>query len=229
MENYKAKIDNWVIEHRHLNKTGLIDQLIKTVETDTNLADVFIRKFLLSMIAVIYGDNSGIVLVFHGEQLTGKSEWFRRLLPTDLRDFYGETPLHSHYASAKECQMLMCSKLILVSDEMHRKSTDLKLLKSLVTKSEFTLRPLYSQDSKSFKRLSMIAGTSNYYDLKSDSDSDFILVPINVKYINHELYNSIDKDALFMELWNEYSNGAEYSLTPSEIAVNIVNHELKQK
>jgi hypothetical protein len=42
---------------------------------------------------------------------------------------------------------------------------------------------------------------------------------VEVHHINHDLYNSIDKDDLFMELHRAYTSGEVYQLEPTELEI----------
>ena len=74
--------------------TGNIDKLISTITTDTENHDLFIKKWLTSLMASINGKHSPLVLVLVGGQNTGKTEWFRRLLPDELKSYYAEAYLN---------------------------------------------------------------------------------------------------------------------------------------
>jgi hypothetical protein len=63
-----------------------LSKLLASVKTDTPNADKFIIKWLVSAVASAYGNHSPLVLIFSGEkQGTGKTHWFRYLLPKELR------------------------------------------------------------------------------------------------------------------------------------------------
>jgi predicted P-loop ATPase len=55
--------------------------------------------------------------------------------------------------------------------------------------------------------------------LINDSTGNTRILPVEVKTIHHDLYNSIDKDELFMELHRAYSNGEIYQLEPTELEI----------
>ena len=55
--------------------------------------DTFILKWMVSIIASIHGIHSPLALVLTGGINTGKTEWFRRLLPRELFNLYTEEKL----------------------------------------------------------------------------------------------------------------------------------------
>jgi predicted P-loop ATPase len=170
---------------------------------------------MLSLIAAYEGHPVRSVLSLVGGQGTGKSEWFRRLLPEGLKKYYAESKLDA----GKDDDILMCQKLIVMDDEMGGKSKqDEKRFKELTSKSIFSLRAPYGRTNEDFKRLAVLCGTSNDPAVINDPTGNTRILPINVISINHELFNSIDKDELFMECYRAYMRGDEWQLNRSEFA-----------
>ena len=197
-----------------VNSTGNIDMLIKSIETDTENYDMFIRKWLCSMIASIHGKHSPLMLVLCGGQNTGKTEWFRRLLPDALSGYYAESKLDG----GKDDEILMTKKLIILDDEMGGKSKqENKRLKEMTSRQTFSIREPYGRVSVDLQRLAMLCGTTNDMQILSDPTGNRRLLPIRVLGIDHNLYNGIDKTALFIEAYNLYQSGYSYGLSKTEI------------
>jgi predicted P-loop ATPase len=70
-----------------------------------------------------------------------------------------------------------------------------------------------------FKRLALLGGTTNEKAVINDPTGNTRILPVEVISINHDLYNSIDKDELFMELYRLYTSGEEWQLNKDEISV----------
>lgn len=208
-------ISEYIDAHDHLNTTGNVDQIIKSIKTDTPMADLMIKKWLISIVAAHEGNPVRSVLALVGGQNTGKTEWFRRLLPKKIQRYYAESKLDA----GKDDEMLMCQKLIVMDDEMGGKSKqDEKRFKELTSKSIFSLRAPYARYNEDFKRLAILCGTSNDPNIVNDPTGNTRVLPINVISIDHELYNSINKDELFMELVRMYNQGEEWKLTKEDLA-----------
>lgn len=208
-------ITSYIERNRWRTSTGNIDKLIATIETKSNMSDVFIKKWCVSIIAAYKGYAVRSLLALLGGQYSGKTEWFRRLLPVDLQRYYGESKLDA----GKDDELLMCSKLILMNDEMGGKSKhDEKLLKELTSKSIFSLRAPYGRHNEDFKRLAILCGTSNEIDIMQDPTGNTRILPVEVVSINHEAYNAIDKDELFMELVRLYEDGYEWRLDKDQLS-----------
>ena len=172
------------------------------------------RKWLLCIAGAIDGKPVRSVMALVGGQNTGKTEFFRRLLPKLLKKYYAESKLDA----GKDDDLLMCQKLIVMDDEMGGKSKqDEKRFKELTSKQVFSIRAPYARANQDFKRLAVLCGTSNDRDVINDPTGNTRIFPINIIKINHSKYNGIDKDELFMEIIKAYESGENYELTPEEL------------
>ena len=122
-----------------------IQLLLSSVNTDTADADYFILTWLLSIVASAYGHKSELVLVFCGEkQGTGKTHWFRYILPKPIRYLYAESKMDA----GKDDEILMCGKLIINDDEYGGKSKrEEKRMKELTSKEFINVREPYGRVS----------------------------------------------------------------------------------
>lgn len=218
-------ITEYIDKNRHRNSTGNIEKVIESIKTNTPNSDVFIKKWLVSIIAAYDGFPVRSVLALVGGQNTGKTEWFRRLLPSKLTKYYAESKLDN----GKDDEILMTEKLIVMDDEMGGKSKqDEKRFKELTSKQTFSLRAAYGRHNEDYKRLSILCGTSNDPNIINDPTGNTRILPIDVISINHELYNSIDKDELFMELLRSYEGGYEWRLNKDEMSdLNLVSQNFE--
>jgi predicted P-loop ATPase len=216
---------DFLLKNMKIKGSGSIDKLIQSIQTDTPNHDLFIKKWLASLMASINGKHSPLVLVLVGGQNTGKTEWFRRLLPDELKGYYAEDKLDQ----GKDSDILMTKKLIIMDDEMGGKSkAEAKMLNRLTSSQTFSIREPYGVVSVDLNRLAMLCGTTNIEGLLSDPTGNRRILPIRVLSIDHALYNSIDKTALFMEIYHLYNGGFNYNLSSEEIALlNESTHEFK--
>jgi len=208
-------IQEYIDRNRYRNGTGHVAALARTIKTDSPNAEVFVRKWCLGWIAAINGHPVRSVLTLVGGQNTGKTEWFRRLPPSALRKYYAESKLDA----GKDDDILMCQKLWVMDDEMGGKSKqDEKRFKELTSKSTFSLRAPYGRHNEDYKRLAVLCGTSNEEDIINDPTGNTRILPVRVLSIDHEAYNAIDKDELFMECVRAFESGEEWQLNKSELA-----------
>jgi predicted P-loop ATPase len=207
-------IKEYIEKHRHLKGDGNINKLIATIETTTPNAHVFIRRWCIAWGAALDGFPVRSVLALLGGQHSGKTEWFRRLLPGPLKKYYAQSRLDA----GKDDHILMCQKLIILDDELGGKSKkDEKVFKELTSRDWFSLRVPYGRYNEDFKRLAILCGTSNTTDIMSDPTGNTRYLPVEVISINKDLYNSIDKDELFMEIIRAYESGEEWQLSKNEM------------
>ena len=196
---------------------GNLDKLCKTIDSYDEIIEftsIFIKKWFVSLIAATDGYPIRSVLALVGGQNTGKTEWFRRLLPKNLQKYYAESKMDA----GKDDDLLMTQKLIVMNDEMGGKSKqDEKRFKELTSKAIFSLRAPYGRNNEDFKRLAVLCGTSNDKEVINDPTGNTRILPVEVFNINHDLYNSIDKDELFMEAKRLYDKGFDYKLSKKEL------------
>lgn len=204
--------------HRHEEidrRQQLIEDLANTIETDTPNAFKFIKHWGCGMIASIFGSQSPLTLVLAGEKLnTGKTEWFRRLLPEELKAYYTESALDG----GKDDDILMTKKLIIMDDEFGGKSKkDQRHFKGLTSRQNMSIRVPYGKTTKDLRRICSLCGTSNELELLSDPYGNRRILPINVLSIDHEKYNAIDKNSLFMAFYDLYSTGFHWKFKTEDI------------
>lgn len=201
----------------------LIEQLAGCIETPTPSVAKYLTHWGVGMIASIFGRTSPLVLVLAGErQNTGKTEFFRRLLPPQLSNYYAESKLDG----GKDDDILLTKKLIIMDDEFGGKSKlEAKRFKELTSKASFSIRLPYGRTHRDLKRLAVLAGTTNDLGLISDPTGNRRILPINVISINQVQYNAIDKTALFMAFYDLYQSGFKWELSSSDIAELNENSE----
>ncbi|WP_018622044.1 VapE domain-containing protein [Spirosoma luteum] len=216
-------IKDFFRDYTYRKPTGLIMSLAETIETDTgvgpgeffpNYAEVFVRKWLIGIVSAVFGEHCELILTLTGEPGTGKTEWFRRLLPPELGVYFAETT----WPITKDTDMLMCENLITFNDEWKGKTVkDPETLKGYASVDRFTLREPYGKSFVKRRRLAVMCGTSNPTRIIADSNNNRKVIPINVLSINYEAYNAIDKIDLFMEAYHAYMGGERHHLTKDEI------------
>lgn len=209
-------IQDYIEKNSYRNTNGNIQKIMDCIISETPMKKVWIKKWLLSIIACYEGFPVRSVLCLTGGQNTGKTEFFRRLMPAALRPYYAE----SNMDKGKDDELLMCENLIVMDDEMGGKSKqDEKRFKELTSKNFFSLRAPYAKANEHFKRLALLCGTTNEKAVINDPTGNTRILPIEVDSINHELYNEVNKDELFMELYRQYTLGVEWQLDKEEVKI----------
>ena len=182
----------------------------------TDYLDVFLKKWLLSIIGSAHGTYSLMILVLNGKQGISKTEFFRNLLPVELREYYAESNLDE----GKDSEILMTKKLLIIDDEFGGKSKkDATKLKRLSSQQTFTIRRPYGKVSEDLNRLAVLGGTSNESEVINDPTGNRRILPVNVLNFDLAKYKQIDKTELFMELYHEWqADRTGWFLTTEEIA-----------
>lgn len=202
--------------HKDITTTGRIEALFASVKTkDSDYLLHFGRKWLLGIISAIHGQHSPLMLVLSGDkQGTGKTEFFRRLLPKELQCYYAESKLDA----GKDDEILMTQKLLIMDDEMGGKSKkESKRLKELTSKQMFSLREPYGRNNVDLNRLAVLCGTTNDNEILNDPTGNRRIIPIHVESIDHPAYNRVDKTALMMEAYSIWKTGEVWQLNQHDI------------
>lgn len=195
--------------------TPNLDLLIKSIISDTPNKDKWVTKWLVSCVSSAYGTYSPLVLVLSGErQGTGKTHFFRYLLPKNTRYLFAESKMDN----GKDDEILMTKKLIILDDEYGGKSKkEEKKLKEITAKEFINVREPYGRVSVDLRRISVFAGTSNDTQIISDPTGNRRILPIHVIDINQELYNKCDKSILWRELYALYKSGYDCTVLKDDI------------
>ncbi len=209
-------------KNKNKGTKGTIKKLCESILTDTgkdekeaDYLELFFTKWIVGMIACIYPrQHNPLILVLTGSQNSGKTYFFRNLLPESLQNYYAE----SHLDKGKDDELLMCQKLLILDDEYSGKSkVESKELKRLVSANQFTLREPYGKMNASFNRVATLCGTSNEQDLIYDYTGNRRVIPVNVISRNTKLFDSIDKTDLIMEAYHMFKDGFKYQLNKKDI------------
>lgn len=179
--------------------------------------DLFLKKWLLGIVGSSFGTYSLMILVLVGEQGIKKTEFFRNLLPQELRNYYAESNLDE----GKDSEILMCKKLLIIDDEFGGKSKkDATKLKRLSSQQTFSIRAPYGRISEDLNRLAVLGGTSNDSEVINDPTGNRRIIPVNLKSFDLESFKKIDKKKLFIELYNEWKKDTtKWFLTIPEIEI----------
>jgi hypothetical protein len=220
-------IKDWFDKNKHLKTDNEFAKLIACFKIEQlfyendgvyvfdDYLDTYLKKWLLGLIGSAFGTYSLMILVIAGEQGIKKTEFFRNLLPQKLRKFYAESNLDE----GKDSEILMTKKWLIVDDEFGGKSKkDATKLKRMSSQQTFSIRMPYGRVSEDLLRLAVLGGTSNDAEVINDPTGNRRIIPINLISFDFDAYIAIDKDKLFIELYNEWKSDKEaWFLTKREI------------
>jgi len=194
--------------------------LAESVTSNTGNPDFrqrMITKWLFGAIKCAFdGEPNVLNLIFAGEKNTGKTEFFKRLLPERIKRYFASSQLDN----GKDDLILMTQKWFIFDDEYSGKSKqDSKRMKMLLSSSDFSLREPYGRKNVTLKRLATLCGTCNELEILNDPTGNRRIVVIEATgQFNFNLYNGIDKTQLFAQLVDMYRNSYNNHLTKAEIS-----------
>jgi len=219
---FLSQFDNEYEEDKSF-KSPLIDKMSESIINAPEFTNYFFKKWLVGSISCAFGEHSPLMFVLSGEKHgTGKTEWFRRLLPKEMKKYYAESKLDA----GKDDEILMTQKWFIMDDEMSGKSKkEEQRLKELTSKQWFDLREPYGRINVSLGRLACLCATTNTKNILRDNENRRI-IPVNVKAINHKLYNSIEKRELFKEAYFLWRSGFNWTVLGDDITY-LRTHEFE--
>lgn len=145
--------------------------------------DTLIDYWFKGVIHSLFYKPNKLGLVLLSDQYIGKTEFFRRLLPD--RSWYGERDLDIY------------NQLIVNLDfNIVKKDLD------YVEMDNFTVVNPYTPDAYADKRLASYCCATNHWNYPSRKS----WVILKLDSIDHELYNSIDKLQLWIEIFNKFKS-----------------------
>lgn len=196
-----------------------LTDLSDSITSDTGTPEwrrLMITKWLLGIVETIYTKEPNILcLVLAGAKNTGKTQFFKRLLPDPLKRFFANSQLDKQ----KDDEILMTQKLIIFDDEYSGKSKqDSKHMKKMLSADSFTLREPYGKKNVTLRRVASLCGTCNETELLNDATGNRrILVIEATGRFDYAAYNAIDKGQLFAQVKQMHLDGMESTLTAEEI------------
>jgi hypothetical protein len=195
--------------------------------------EYYFTKWLVGMVAVAYGAVSPLLLVLIGGQNSGKTEFFRRLLPHELSRYYAQKSFSSIKSETfkRDLEISMSQYWLINFDEMGSGSThqEINAIKSLLSSDIFKTRAAYGRRDKEFKRLAAFGGTTNYKEILSDSTGNRRYIPIELQSIDKARKDRCDRIDLMMEAYHLYKAGYEYQLSAEDIkALNELTEDFQE-
>jgi predicted P-loop ATPase len=234
-------IKSFFQQHEQMRPSGEIDKLLRSIkikplknsETGETMEgfdylNTYLRKWLLSCVASWHGTYSVMMAVLTGAQSAGKTNFFRKLLPEQLREYFADNKLDT---GNKDDIIMMVTKAIICDDEFSGKSKqDYKMLKEIISKQHFTIRRPYARNPETLPRIAVLCGCSNEEEIINDPTGNRRIIPISLEEIDWKLYDSVDKTQLWMELYHEWEQvGEGWMLTKEEvIALNALTTSAMQ-
>lgn len=206
------------IEANPWDGTKRLNQLASCITSNTGTPEWrerMLTKWMVGIIESIYGGINELNFILVGGKNTGKTNFFRRLLPTELKAYFANSQL----SRGVDDEILMCEKLIIFNDEYGGKRKDAEREeKRLMASDYFSLRVPYGKGNETIKRIATLCGTCNEIDILDDATGNrrIIIIEAHGKF-NFELYNSLDKTQILAECKALWDKGERPAFTDEEI------------
>ena len=174
-----------------------------------------------------FGDEevSPLVLVLCGKQASGKTSFFRNMLPKELRRYFIDESMEE---GGKDVLKRMATSMIMLNDEFGGMAhKDVKNFKKITEKNKITVRLPYGRLDVDLKRRTMLCGTTNDNSVLKDETGNRRILPVEFESVNYEGAKNFDKDALLKCAYDLYKSGFEFRVFSKE-DIDYLNHNTAQ-
>jgi hypothetical protein len=200
----------------HENSESVIDDYINCIEPKSKYNNWAFKKWIVGCVhnwiaPVNELKVSPLTLVLCGQkQGTGKTSFFRNLLPTDLQKYLIE---HKIDAKDKDSVYNLVKGLLVLDDEFGGLATkDVKDFKKVADTNMVDIRLPYSSFYSKLKRRASLCGTSNEKDVLKDVTGNRRILPINVEKIDYDRLISLNTANLWLEAYQLYKSGFDWKI-----------------
>lgn len=215
-------IQNFIDNNKHRNPSGTFKKwldcfVLKNKSVDKSTVLHFMKKWYVGMIAQALGGeypNEFFLTLLSTEQGIGKTTFLRNYtLPKDLHSYRKEHSL----SFDDDFKVLMSQSILIVDDEMDGRTYEAdKTFKTVLSTKELTMRRKYDRRISTIKRRASFAGSGNQLFVVREQQNRRI-IPIEIKKFHFDRLSKVDYNDLFMEAYNLYVDGFQYSYQQTDI------------
>jgi len=210
------------------DKKGTLDSYVSCIYPQTDYNKWAFKKWILGCVhnwiqPIQETKVSPLTLVLCGQkQGTGKTSFFRNLLPDELKKYLIE---HKIDAKDKDSVYNLVKGLLVLDDEFGGLATkDVKDFKKVADSNLIDIRLPYSAFYSKMKRRASLCGTSNESDVLKDVTGNRRILPINVQSIDYDTMIKINTDDLWREAYNLYKSGEDWKIYNAEDVDYLERH-----
>lgn len=196
-----------------------IDRYADLIEPRSDFNRWVLKKWLVGAIhnwTSDFNDEevSPLVLVLCGNQASGKTSFFRNMLPAELRKYFIDESMEE---GGRDVLKRMATSMIMLNDEFGGMAgKDVKNFKKITEKNKITVRLPYGKLDIDLKRRTMLCGTTNEKNVLKDETGNRRILPITFESVKYEEAKAFDKDALLKCAYNLYKSGFEFRIFSKE-------------
>lgn len=212
-------------------KEGQIEAYIDCIQPNNEYNRWAFKKWLVGTVhnwisPLAETKVSPLTLVLCGQkQGTGKTSFFRNLLPDDLQDYLIEKKID---ANDKDSMYNLAKGLICFDDEFGGLATkDVKDFKRVADTNWIDIRLPYSAFYTKIKRRASLCGTTNEANILKDVTGNRRLLPINVESIDYDKMIKIDTASLWREAFKLWKEDFDWKIYKAEDIEFLNEHTIK--
>jgi len=215
-------------------ESGIIDKYINCIQPQTEYNSWAFKKWIVGCVhnwcSPLHETKvSPLTLVLCGiQQGTGKTSFFRNLLPKELQKYLIE---HKIDSKDKDSIYNLVKGLIVLDDEFGGLATkDVKDFKKIADANQIDIRLPYSAFYSKMKRKASLCGTSNDVSVLKDVTGNRRILPLNVTSIDYNKMILLDTDSLWREafkLWRENYDWKIYTSDDIDYLAKNTNNNIE--
>jgi predicted P-loop ATPase len=157
---------------------------------------------------------SPLVLVLCGKQASGKTSFFRNMLPKNLREYFIDEAMDE---GGKDVLKRMATSMMMLNDEFGGMAAkDVKNFKKITEKNKITLRLPYGKLDVTLKRRTMLCGTTNDKAVLKDETGNRRVLPLQFEGVDYEAAKEFDKNKLLKCAYELYKSGFDFRIFSKE-------------
>lgn len=216
---------NWLEKYKDVQPVGEIEKLFSAIRhkmpdiDGQNWSVYFGTRWLVGLINNIINPHQGnedyypclYIMVLTGAGNSGKSTFFRRILPKELGRYFRDNKLNSKNDS--DNLEPLTSNLVMFDDELSgKKKSDDAYLKDVLSKTRIQVRLPYAKHPIDLPRISVFCGTSNEKTVITDPTGNRRVIPIEVESIDFDVTDSIDRNLVLKEAYDLFMQGMSWEM-----------------
>jgi predicted P-loop ATPase len=196
---------------------------ITAINEDTDpkvkwIKETFIKRWMLSAVAAAFepqGVSAHGALVFQGKQGSGKTYWFKRLVPKESKFAKDGVTLKT---DDKDSIMQALSFWLVELGEVDAtfRKSDISSLKGFITKDSDTFRAPFARRESTYARRTVFFASVNPRQFLHDETGNRRFWTIECKDINYK--HTFDMQQVWAEVYELYKSGEPWVLQPDEDA-----------
>lgn len=226
-QNKVNPVIQW-IESKPWDNVSRLEKFYGTlIAKNEEMKETLLKRWMLSAIAGLYEPNgvaAGGMLVLFGKQYLGKTNWFKNLLPLDMRKNIKDGVCLDLRNKDSVLNCLSHWLVELGEIEATFKKSDLASLKAFVTADRDVLRLPYASTASKFPRRTLFFGSIDKKSYLSDPAGNRRFWTIECVGIDHT--HGLDMQQIWAEFAAMYHTGEKWMLTSEEVV--MLNQENKE-